>query len=67
VAIILPAAAAAAAASGFASAVPLWYCFLCPAVLGLLAPLAINFGLGALANEICDKMQMQQEECFDLW
>lgn len=26
--------------------VPLWFCIACPAVLGLLMPLVINYGLG---------------------
>jgi hypothetical protein len=42
----LAAASGAAAAAGFAAAVPLWFCLACPAVMGLLLPLAINLGLG---------------------
>jgi hypothetical protein len=44
--------------------VPLWFCVACPAVLGLLAPLVINAGLGAAA---CRHWQLPAEECNDLW
>lgn len=35
-------ALAVAVAGAFAAAPPLWFCVVCPAVLGLLAPLAIK-------------------------
>ncbi len=47
--------------------VPLWFCVACPAVLGLLAPLVINAGLGALADTACRHWQLPAEECNDLW
>jgi len=36
-------------AASFASAPPLWFCVLCPVVLGLLAPLLVNLSL----NQVC--------------
>lgn len=47
--------------------VPLWFCVACPAVLGLLAPLVINAGLGALADAACRHWQLPSDECNDLW
>ena len=47
--------------------VPIWFCVACPAVLGLLAPLVINAGLGALADAACRHWQLPAEECNDLW
>jgi hypothetical protein len=47
--------------------VPIWFCVACPAVLGLLAPLVINAGLGALADTACRHWQLPAEECNDLW
>jgi hypothetical protein len=44
-------ALAAAVAAAFAAAPPLWFCIVCPAVLGLVAPLLINVGLNQLAGE----------------
>ncbi len=38
-------ALALAVSAAFAAAPPLWFCVVCPAVLGLLAPLLINIGL----------------------
>eukprot|EP00195_Chlamydomonas_chlamydogama_P016048 CAMPEP_0202890416 /NCGR_PEP_ID=MMETSP1392-20130828/825_1 /ASSEMBLY_ACC=CAM_ASM_000868 /TAXON_ID=225041 /ORGANISM="Chlamydomonas chlamydogama, Strain SAG 11-48b" /LENGTH=349 /DNA_ID=CAMNT_0049573977 /DNA_START=63 /DNA_END=1112 /DNA_ORIENTATION=- len=57
---------AVAIPTAFAAAPPLWFCILCPAVLGLLAPLAINFGLGQLAGVICDTMKLPDDQCFDV-
>ena len=37
------------------------------AVRGLLAPLVINAGLGALADAACRHWQLPAEECNDLW
>lgn len=48
---LLAPAAAVAIAGAFAGGPPLWFCVLCPTVLGLLAPLAINFGLGGAAGK----------------
>lgn len=47
--------------------VPLWFCVACPAVLGLLAPLVINAGLGALADTACQHWQLPPDSCNDLW
>ncbi|KAF8072842.1 hypothetical protein HT031_000502 [Scenedesmus sp. PABB004] len=65
-------AAAAAAGAAFvlpagAGAVPRWWCFACPAVLGLLAPLAINAAVGAAASEACRALDLDDAECVDLW
>ena len=35
-------------------------------LLGLIAPLAINFGLGELAGVLCTKLQLDDTQCFDL-
>lgn len=40
--------------------------FLPAAVLGLVAPLIINFGLGEIASIICGRLQLTDEQCFDL-
>jgi hypothetical protein len=50
VASLLGPALAAAVAAAFAAAPPLWFCIVCPAVLGLVAPLLINIGLNQLAG-----------------
>ncbi|GAX86300.1 hypothetical protein CEUSTIGMA_g13712.t1 [Chlamydomonas eustigma] len=50
----------------FATSPPLWFCLLCPAVLGLIAPLAINLGLFELAGIICSRLQLDDTQCFDL-
>lgn len=63
---VLVQALAIAVPAAFASAPPLWFCVLCPAVLGLIAPLAINLGLGDLAGVICSRMQLDDDQCFDL-
>lgn len=60
-------AAVAAIGIAFAYQVPLWFCVVCPAVLGLLAPLVINGGLGALANAACQHWQLPPDSCNDLW
>ncbi len=39
---LVGAALAVALPAAFAAAPPLWFCVLCPTVLGLLAPIAIN-------------------------
>jgi hypothetical protein len=62
-----PAAVAPAIAAAIAAAPPFWFCVACPIVLGLLAPLVINFGLAALAQQVCDHFSMDATECFDLW
>lgn len=59
-------ASGVAVAAAFASAVPMWFCLACPAVLGLAMPLAINLGLGELVNVICDHFQFGPEQCMDL-
>jgi hypothetical protein len=59
-------AAAAALPLAFASQ-PLWWCFVCPIALGLLAPLAINFGLTAAAEQVCSALQLPTQDCNDLW
>ena len=33
----------------------------------MLAPFAFNFGLGALAQQLCDHFQLPADECNDLW
>lgn len=63
---LLGPALAAAIPAAFAAAPPLWFCILCPALLGLAAPLVINFGLGQLAGAICTQMQLPDDQCFDL-
>ncbi len=59
-------ASGVAVAAAFASAVPMWYCLACPAVLGLALPLAINLGLGEMVNVICDHFNFGPEQCMDL-
>jgi hypothetical protein len=49
------------------SVVPKWFCFVCPIVLGLLAPLVINAGVGEAADAACKAMQLPDDECVDLW
>ncbi|KAG1666006.1 hypothetical protein FOA52_010916 [Chlamydomonas sp. UWO 241] len=63
---LLAVAAAAAVPAAFAAAPPLWFCLLCPAVLGLLAPLVINAGLMEVANALCVRMQLPDDQCFDV-
>eukprot|EP00882_Tetradesmus_deserticola_P013767 GHRQ01014621.1.p1 GENE.GHRQ01014621.1~~GHRQ01014621.1.p1 ORF type:complete len:181 (+),score=93.90 GHRQ01014621.1:205-747(+) len=60
--------AAAGVALAFSlSVVPKWFCFVCPIVLGLLAPLLINAGVGEAADMACRTMQLPDDECVDLW
>eukprot|EP00775_Hariotina_reticulata_P010293 gene10295-10452_t len=54
-------------AVAFAGVVPKWFCFVCPIVLGLLAPLVINAGVGEAADLACKAMQLPDNECVDLW
>jgi len=61
------AAAAAAVAASAAAAPPLWFCFVCPVVLGLLAPLVINYGLGEAATAACDAWKLDDQACVDLF
>lgn len=63
---IVTAAAAAAVAIAVLPSVPLWFCIACPVVLGLLAPIIINFGLGEVMGAVCSHYQLPDEECFDL-
>lgn len=64
---LLSKAAAAGVAVAFAAAVPKWFCFVCPIVLGLLAPLVINAGVGEAASMACQAMKLPDDECVDLW
>lgn len=54
-------------ATVFVGAVPRWFCFVCPIVLGLLAPLVINAGVGGAAELACKTLQLPDDECVDLW
>jgi hypothetical protein len=47
--------------------VPLWFCIVCPLVLGLLAPFLFNFGLTAAAEALCSQLQLPDDTCADLW
>ncbi|KAL3145617.1 hypothetical protein ABBQ32_003162 [Trebouxia sp. C0010 RCD-2024] len=60
-------AAAAATSLTLASQVPLWFCIGCPIVLGMLFPFAFNFGLGAIADELCTHYNLPADECTQLW
>jgi len=60
-------AAGAILAAMFASSLPVWWCLACPIALGMLAPLALNFGLTAAAEQLCAVLQLSAEECADLW
>jgi len=64
---LLSQAMAVGVAAAFAASVPKWFCFACPIVLGLLAPLVINAGVGEAANLACQAMQLPDDECVDLW
>jgi hypothetical protein len=65
---LLARSAAAGVALAFGlSVVPKWFCFVCPIVLGLLAPLLINAGVGEAADMACKAMQLPDDECVDLW
>jgi hypothetical protein len=57
----------AAAAALAAPAPPLWFCLLCPAVLGLLAPFVLNWGLTSAAEELCAALALPAGDCADLW
>lgn len=63
---LLTAAAALALPAAFAAAPPMWFCIACPTVLGLLAPLVINLGLGQLAGVACARLELTDDACFDL-
>ncbi|WIA29033.1 hypothetical protein OEZ86_011547 [Tetradesmus obliquus] len=66
-ALLAKSAAAGAALAFSVSVVPKWFCFVCPIVLGLLAPLLINAGVGEAADAACKAMQLPDDECVDLW
>ena len=59
--------AAAAASLAVASQIPLWFCITCPIVLGMLFPFAFNFGLGAMADELCTYYNLPADACTQLW
>ncbi|KAL0029490.1 hypothetical protein WJX77_011580 [Trebouxia sp. C0004] len=59
--------AAAAASLAVASQIPLWFCITCPIVLGMLFPFAFNFGLGAIADELCTYYNLPADACTQLW
>ena len=59
--------AAAAASLAVASQTPLWFCITCPIVLGMLFPFAFNFGLGAIADELCTYYNLPADACTQLW
>lgn len=63
---LLSGALPAAVPLAFAAAPPLWFCVLCPSVLGLAAPLAINLALNQLAGVLCDRMKLPDDQCFDI-
>ncbi|KAG2425529.1 hypothetical protein HXX76_013573 [Chlamydomonas incerta] len=60
------AAVAAALPAAFAAAPPLWFCILCPSVLGLVAPLAINIILNQVAGALCLQLHLTDDQCFDV-
>jgi hypothetical protein len=60
------AAVGAAVTASLAAVVPFWQCVACVAVLGLLAPLAINALLGAAVDAACAVLELGPNECFDL-
>lgn len=63
--------ATAAISSGLMAAVrskpPVWFCFVCPIVLGEFFPFFFNLGLGHIAQLICERYKLPDEECLDLW
>jgi len=59
--------AAAAASLAVASQIPLWFCITCPIVLGMLFPFAFNFGLDAIADELCTYYNLPADACTQLW
>ena len=64
---LAPKAAVTGVAAAFVSSVPKWFCFVCPIVMGLLAPLVINAGVGEAADLACKALQLSNDECVDLW
>ena len=46
---------------------PIWFCVACPVVLGLLAPLIINAGAGAVAEAACEHYSLPEADCAELW
>ena len=60
-------AAAIAASVAIGYQTPIWFCVACPAVLGLLAPLIINAGAGAVANAACEHYSLPDADCAELW
>ena len=64
---LAPKAAVAGVATAFVSSVPRWFCFVCPVVMGLLAPLVINAGVGEAADLACKALKLSDDECVDLW
>ncbi|PNW70927.1 hypothetical protein CHLRE_17g739350v5 [Chlamydomonas reinhardtii] len=60
------AAVAAALPAAFSAAPPLWFCVLCPSVLGLVAPLAINMILNQVAGALCTQLHLTDDQCFDV-
>ncbi|GIL69113.1 hypothetical protein Vretimale_17314 [Volvox reticuliferus] len=63
---VLAAALAMALPAAFAAAPPLWFCILCPSVLGLLAPLLINLALNQVAGLLCSQLHLTDDVCFDV-
>jgi hypothetical protein len=64
---LAPAAVGAGITAAFVGAVPKWFCFVCPIVLGLLSPLLINAGVGEAADLACKALKLPDDECVDLW
>ena len=67
VGVVTAKAAAIAVSMAIGYQVPLWFCVACPAVMGLLAPLVINAGAGAVANAACEHYQLPDADCAELW
>ncbi|KAG2489411.1 hypothetical protein HYH03_012050 [Edaphochlamys debaryana] len=63
---LLAAAVGGALPAAFAAAPPLWFCVLCPTVLGLVAPIAINMALNQLVGVLCAQLSLSDDQCFDL-
>jgi hypothetical protein len=64
---LAPKAVRALAAAAVVAAVPKWFCFVCPIVLGLLSPFVINAGVSEAADLACKALQLPDDECVDLW
>lgn len=64
---VITKAAAIAVSVAVGYQVPLWFCVACPVVLGLLAPLIINAGAGAVANAACEHYKLPDADCAELW